>query len=64
MNVGPAGITTDTRSAAALRMTEAWETYTPLAGIQPSALADEVSVVHNAGAAVQAGVGGVVVTHL
>lgn len=30
----------------------------PLAGIQPSALADEVSVVHNAGAAAQAGVGG------
>lgn len=39
-------------------MTEAWGDYTPLASIQPSALADEVSVVHNAGAAVQAGVGG------
>ena len=37
---------------------ESGQTYAPLTRVQSSALADEVSVVHNAGAAVQAGVGG------
>ena len=39
-------------------MLEVWEIHTPLTSIESSALADEVSVVHNARAAVQAGVGG------
>ena len=37
---------------------EVWEAYTPLTSVESSALADEVSAVHNARAAVQAGAGG------
>lgn len=58
MNVDTAQTHNDAESATALMNDGSLGTYTPLTGIESSALADEVSVVHNAGAAVQAGVGG------